>query len=377
MRLFLIGNIGSFNLGDDAILVAFIKYFDTLLDSTRDVYVYSKNNYIVNNFGSFSKIKAHLVSRIGILRAFVKSHFIIICGGDYLDDFGSLITRLRAFLIMFSIAFVSRFSFKKFCMINNGFRANSTIGLSFQKIILKLADRVSARDEFSYRLISEHKHPTEKGFDTAVLWQDFIFFRKKESIFSIDKKIKVGLSISPVYLNFFSDPSKDLQIAKEMVAGLKRVLSERSNIELYFLAFNTSRNSGDLYLIRNMINMIGPFFKKRIKVIAYDGKIYDFLQYFYRLNFIVCCKYHSILLSYLFEKPMIVLCFHPKNFALVNDIKLPKKSLCSPSDILNGRFYSILIELLNDFNGFKAEYSTYEAKKRAIAGILHCIKNVV
>jgi polysaccharide pyruvyl transferase WcaK-like protein len=129
-------------------------------------------------------------------------------------------------------------------------------------------------------------------------------------------------------------------------------------------------------LIRVIINTIGTFFKKRIKVIAYDGKIYDFLQDFCRLNFVICCKYHSILLSYLFEKPMIVLCFHPKNFALVNDIKLPKKSLCSASDILNGRFYSFLLELLNDFNSFKAEYSMYEAKKRAIAGILHCI-NVV
>lgn len=376
-RLFIIGSIGALNFGDDAMLVAFLRWLDDVLNQTYTITIYSKSNYVLNNLVFLKRIKVRLVNGCAALKAFLLSNFVIICGGDYLDDYGSFLIRFRELSLMLSIALLSKMAFKKLLLINNGVRANSLLGLAFEKLILVLVDKISVRDDMSLKLVSNYKS-TEKGFDTAILLQEF-FSRREYGASSFDfedKKIDIALSISPIFKNFFRDQECDMQLSQEIAKSVKTLLDQNTRIRVFFLAFNTSCESGDQYLIKNIIDMLGINFIDRVQVIAYNGEVYDFIKYFSRLDFIVCYKYHSIVLSYLFKKPMIVINCHPKNVAFAREIRLTRKALLSLKDIYKGELINRIFEGLQNPEHFKGKLPISDAKRRAIKGIMHCISDL-
>ncbi|MCR8501819.1 MAG: polysaccharide pyruvyl transferase family protein, partial [Candidatus Korarchaeota archaeon] len=112
---------------------------------------------------------------------------------------------------------------------------------------------------------------------------------------------------------------------------------------------------------------------ERVRLIVYNGDIYDFLLKFSNLDAVVCCKYHSVIFSYLLGKPMLVINYHPKNIALVREISLPDHCLITLDDIFAGKLAMMMIELINKPEEFKAKLPIYEAKRKAFNGIQRCI----
>jgi polysaccharide pyruvyl transferase WcaK-like protein len=371
LNLLIVGNIGSFNVGDDAILVAFLKWLSRQPDKVTNIFVFSRNNYLVDNLNQDLKDKISLVKNFDLLKAFLSSRYILICGGDYLDDFGALFTRIREFALLFSLSFATKLGLKNFLLLNNGIRANSHFGLSLERLILRFTKYVSVRDTASYELIKKYKS-TVLGFDTAVLFANSMpNLVKNDRNFHRNQPIKVGVSITPFFKNFFSDPNKDIRLAKEMARSLAR----RDDIDIYFLAFNTSKESGDEHLINTIIGFLSIKSKKNIKVINYKGNILEFLDSLSKMDFILCCKYHSVLFSYVLQKPMLVLKYHPKTLALAKEIGLSSKAIMTVDDVLEGRLNVNISELLNDSGSFKAILPLNEAQMSAINGLKDCLSN--
>lgn len=365
--MLLVGSIGKYNVGDDAILIAFLKRLETQSNSSYNAYIATKNDYLLKSLIGLKNVKADIAFGIQLLISFIKSRYVLLCGGDYLDDFGSLSYRLRSFILLFSIAFISKISKKNFLIINNGFRAKSHLGLSFERIILSLVNYVSVRDSSSYNLFYKYKAIT-KGFDTAVLWASVASEFNNSTNKPTCSLKKIGLSITPFFSNFFSNPAKDLQIAREFANSLDEIISNNPFIELTFFAFGTGKKTGDQNLIKRVTESLDSKNKDKFKIILYNGDIHRFLKEISQMDIMVCCKYHSILFSYILRKPMVVINYHPKNLALSNEIGLPSNAILSINDVLEGKLSFKISQLLDNPSTFKATLPLINAELRAIDG---------
>ena len=368
-KVFLLGYHGRRNIGDDTICVSLTETLGKLFNPKTLLYVYTKEGYIKQNFTKEESLQIHFTSSfVRILKALMNSQVVVIDGGDHLIVYGHFLKSLEIFVAFFILAILTKMSFKKLLIINGGFRATTGIGLAFLKMILGLTCCVSVRDSDSFALASEYlcKQP-EKGFDTAVLLN-----YSYQSMADANKK-NVGFSITPVFSNFFLKPEKDKALAKVIARNVNDALHNIKNLNLYFLAFNTDSKVGDLNLIRKIMRMLDVEVLGRIKLIAYTGNISDFLSKFSLLDAIVCCKYHSIIFSYLLQKPMVVINYHPKNAALAREIGLSNGCLVSLENVFAGKLGLMLPALVNSPEKFKAKLPVYEARRRALNGIQKCL----
>lgn len=370
-NLLIVGNIGVRNIGDDAITVAFLKWLNERSVGKWTLYVRSSAAYLKNELKGLQNINVRFVCGFDLLKIFPSSH-VIICGGDYLDDFGSTVTRLREFGLLLALSFFTKIFSKKLLMPNNGVRVNSHLGLSFEKLFLPFVNFISVRDKDSYNVVFPFKHVTH-GFDSAVLWANAVDDLKTKLGSSVQK---IGFSISPFYKNFFSEPANDRLLAEEIARSLSVVLGQKNSVEIYLVAFSTSKKSGDLPIISNVIQSLQPNDKARVKIIAYDGKIFDFLKKLSSMDFMVCCKYHSILFAYTLNKPMLVIKYHPKTLALAKEVNLSLEAVMSPQDILEGNLSAKIFELLTDSPTFRAKLPLAEAKQAAISSFEDCIASI-
>lgn len=375
MNLLVVGNNGVLNVGDDAILVAFIKWLNEQPNDTHSAYICTGSDYLLTELKGLWKVKVRMVFGFRLFRAFLSSHVVLICGGDYLDDFGSLSTRLREFALMFSLALFSKVCLKKFLMVNNSIRANSHLGLSFERLVLRLASCVSVRDEASYKSIKKYTRVI-MGFDTAVLWNSSVSSFVESKISSNSKIRKIGLSISPFFSNFFSASEKDDQFTKEVTKSLAEILSNKNDVEIYLIAFCTSKEAGDQRLIDAIVEVLGSRFGDRVKLIAYDGNILNFIKKLSYMDIMICCKYHSILFSYVLKKPMLVIKYHPKNLALATEIGLSSKALMSVDDVLKGSLFIKISQVLADSSDFEASLPIADAERCTINSIKKCMSFV-
>lgn len=368
-KVFLFGYHGKGNIGDDAICISLIEALGKTLKKNTIIYVYTKQAYLKENLNKENELQIYFVSSfISIFKAFMDSRVIIIDGGDHIHDYGIFLQTSKIFLVYFTIAILTKIFFKKLIIINNGFRAKSRIGLAFLKMILNITYCFSVRDNDSYTLISKYvlKQP-KRGFDTAILLNSLSHYTG-----DIDSK-NIGFSITPVFSNFFMNPEKDDTLAKIISRNINDFLYDMKNVNLHFLALNMDSTVGDLNIIRKIMELLDKEILGRVKLITYTGNISDFLSQFSKLDAIICCKYHSIIFSYLFDKPMVVIDYHPKNAALVREIDLTNKALLSLEDVFNGKLGLVLPELLKDPKEFRAKFPVYEAKRRAINGIQKCV----
>ena len=381
-KFFLIGSFGKRNIGDDLICLSLVETLKNMCKSEILLYISAKEQYFKQTLSSLTSenIKIRFVnSFVGLLKAFANSKFIVIGGGDYIGDYGHLLIRFRGYIKMMLLTFLTKLFFKKLLLINNGFWIVTRSGLAFLKIILNLTHRVSVRDRLSYNLIKSFTgRKLVKGFDTAVLlgsWGRYFKCSSKNNV-SNGSIRNIGLSITPVFYNSFLNAKKDEILAEVIAKDINEILSNIKNINLHFVAFNTHPKVGDLKIIRKVMSMIDTNHLGRIRLIANTGTISNFLSKFLHLDAMICCKYHSIILSYLFEKPMIVIGYHPKNEALVYEIGLSEKAYLSLEDVLQGRIRCRLLELLNYPDQFRAKLPVSEAKRRSFDGILSCINTL-
>jgi len=377
-RALLFGYHGKRNVGDDSICVSLIETLIKLVDSKKVAfYVYVKDNYIEENSAVLGSQIYYISSTVGLLKALAISKIVIVDGGDHLSDYGGLLKNLKVFMLFLGLAIATKLTFKTFLIINGGFRVTTSIGLAFLKITLSLATCVSVRDKYSHllasRLVSKQ---LGKGFDTAVL---FNYVKEAAAIVSIrplkldTSRQSIDISVTPVFANFFSKPEKDEALARAIAKSIGHLFNNVKNVDVFLLAFNTDSRVGDLGLIERIVQVLDPAFREHVKIVAYVGTVHDFLSRLSQLDFMVCCKYHSVLFSYLLEKPALVINYHPKNAALVHEVALPERCLLSLEDVIDGRLGLMLCELLKNPEEFRAELPIHEAKWRALSAIQRCV----
>jgi len=374
-KIFLFGYHGRRNIGDDVVCVSLVKTLEKLFKFRALLYVYTNEKYIIKNFVRENGSDIYFTSSFASnLKALMGSQTVIIGGGDYLDDYGHFLKRLQIFAQLFAFGILTKISAKKFLIINGGFRARTRIGLVFIKIILGFTYCVSTKDGDSLSLLLKYvnKRP-EKGFDTAVLL-DYSHSCQRRA----ETEIKnIGLSITPVFSNFFLKPYKDEALAKAIARTVENLVHNMKNVNFCFLALNTDVRVGDLKLIRKIMLMLDEEALRRVKLVAYNGNISDFISKCSQLDAIVCCKLHSIIFSYMLQKPMIVINYHPKNAGLAREIGLSSHCLVSLEDVFTGKLGSMISALVNTPEEFRDRLPISEARERAFNGVQKCMDCVM
>lgn len=379
--MLLFGYHGRRNIGDDAICITLIETLErTPSFEGVKLYVYTKEPYLQRNL-TIAYSRVDFVSSVfGLLIAFLNSNAIIIDGGDILNDYGAFKSTIRVFAFFSTFAFITKMTHKKFIIINGGFQAKNRFNFALLGMTLRLADCISVRDKSSYKVASRFvSNKIKLGFDTAVLFDisgninySSIYFSKKTR----DKKI-IGISVTPVYSNYLSNKQGDISFADAIAKDINSLLHKIDNINVHFMAFNTDPVVGDLEIINKIREKLDMHFQDRVKTIIYTGMISKFLIEILEMDYVVCCKYHSILFSYLFEKPMLVIGYHPKNAEMIHEIGLPEDSLISLDGVLNGEFGLKLMLLLENPERFSATLPLHTAKQRSRSSIQDCSEQIL
>ncbi len=370
--LLLLGHIGSYNAGDDAVCLSFIKTLSELSLPIRRVYVQANNDYIKSHITTNSVLLRRGINQL--LPAFIESKYIVLNGGDYLDDFGSRKRRLRAFILILLISILAFLLGKQFLIINNGIRSTSVFGNSLIKIILTLTKVASVRDAYSLNLVKD-LGMTEigLGFDTAVLHG---YFTKQNFDYKIPSSAKerriLGISLTPFYMNFFSKKHLDLLISDKFSQALNSFLAKWTDTHIWFFSFNTSQRAGDIRSIKHVLSRIKDEYQDRLRIIEYDGHIEKFLTNLEKVDLFLTCKYHSIIFSFMLAKPMIIFLYHPKCFALYKELGLAVDAKLSIKQVLNNSLGDSLHQLQSDPRKFIPIMSLENAQTRAIEGIRWC-----
>lgn len=375
VRLFVIGHIGSRNVGDDAICVSFVNALSRLSLPIDKVYVQSNGNYLDTQLVS-SSLDVVVVKRLPqIIYAFIRSKYIILNGGDYLDDYGSIATRIRSLSLILGISLLTRALGKQFMMVNTGIRSHSLLSNWFLTIILAICSNVSVRDASSLKLIKMlDRNKGELGFDTAVLHQ---YFTESElnhmSTKSENRKRIMGVSLTPFGKNFFSKNSLDSLIAKKFTQALNGFLKKWDDVHLWFFSYNSSERAGDISSIMSVVGGIEDKYQSRLKIIVYNGDIQAFLSEIRRVDLMVTCKYHSIVFAFIMNKPMITFLYHPKCLAIHDEIRLHRDSKISINQVLDNSLPSLLDHLYMTPKRFISLMPPDEAQMRALHGIRWCL----
>lgn len=203
-------------------------------------------------------------------------------------------------------------------------------------------DDVCFRDKNSYSLFKE--------LNNVRLAPDVVFNLKAKSYITI--KNSVGLSII------------DLRNRKVLQKHHKKYINKIIEIILYYMKnnytvklFSFCENEGDLKAIKEVLEKIDK--NNLLKVINYNGNIDVFIKEFKECETIIGTRFHSVILSLLFNQNLYPLIYSMKTLNVLRDLNVDNSYTLieeienvTPSSVNN----SSKINKLQDFETvFKAE----------------------
>lgn len=369
MSIFIFGYQGNWNLGDDSTCLSLLLSLDEIIKEKKKVYIYSPENYLKINFDNLRYLTIRLVSSLSdTLLSLLHAKTIIIQGGDHLHDYGSLQMRLKVFSAFIALGFFTKLFRKKLLMVNAGFRIRTSFWQALLRFFLFFVSSLSVRDVESYSISSIFvRDKLVKGFDSAILIQS----QKHVQSFCRDftNEFCLGFSITPVYSNFFGNTHKDDMLSIKIAESLTDFLEINKTVRIFFLALNTSETVGDTTIIQKICSLLNDKYASRIEMLHYNGNLKVFVSKMDQLNAVVCCKYHSIIFSCILKKPLLVLNYHPKNIALVQEIGIPKNAVVSLDAVFRGDLTEKLQRLIEQPENHITHISLLQMRKNALQGI--------
>ena len=211
------------------------------------------------------------------------------------------------------------------------------------------------RDKYSYDLF--------KDIESVRYAPDFAFGYKMPKL----PKIPNSIGISLINLDIREDLNK---YSKEYLEFLKNNIIQyiKTGNTVYLYSF--CRHEGD----ESTIDHVLEAFKDNplVKDIRYDGDVDEFLSMYSKMEYMVCARFHAMILSCVARQKMLVMSYSKKIDNVVNDLELDLPILHF-SDIKNDlrigkeEFASVEEEkLLEIINSSKEQDRVFERKIREI-----------
>ncbi len=200
---------------------------------------------------------------------------------------------------------------KPFYYISCNFGPYSTQNyFDYSRKIFESCTDICFRDKYSYNLF--------KSISTVRYAPDFIFNYKKPH----DKIISNSVGISVIDLSI----RQNLNISTEdyldfLTTNISNYLKENKQVYL----FSFCKYEGDETTINSLIERFPN--EKNIHAIKYNGNLDSFLDLYSQMEYAICTRFHSFVLSSLFRNKVYVLSYSSKIDNVLDDLNLDLPSV--------------------------------------------------
>lgn len=315
MKKFLVDAYLAKNLGDDLFLKIL---FDRYRDAEVEWHLYTDDKTYSKTFGDYTNVIVHynnivfkLLNKINTtykLRSFLLANkydgFLKIGGSIFIQakKWKKQLNRNKYIIKSF------KDKNKKVFIIgaNFGPYTEENYQKTYRKIFKK-CDDVCFRDEYSFNLFND--------IDTVRLAPDIIFTLN----YTQKSKMKKTVGISVINLKDRHDLARyeDEYTNKnrELIEGF---IEEGYNIYLYSFC----EKQGDKEAILKILNSLQKEILNRVKIIEYKGDINEFLDTFSSMESIIGCRFHSIILSMVFNQGFYPIVYSNKTNNVLQDLNL-------------------------------------------------------
>lgn len=171
-----------------------------------------------------------------------------------------------------------------------------------------LCDGICFRDKKSYELF--------KNIDTVMYAPDMVFsFSENQNV----KKEKKSIGISVINLGIRGDLQPLESVYNDFI---KRIIIKfaKRNYKVYLFSFSEFEKDGES--IRTIIDMVPEQYRNNIEVVTFEEDIEKYLQKYATMEYMVCGRFHSMILSILFNQKIYNLTYSQKQDNVIRELNL-------------------------------------------------------
>lgn len=288
------------NLGDDL-------FIDMLVKRYKNVEFYSKNMQMESTAYRQNK-NLHFIdySLDDLLNLDISDFdaFVYIGGSIFMEHAGGIerIQKLKQLAIRCNTLCIP------FYYISSNFGPYQTE--EYKKIVTEMFTEVTdvcLRDKASYELFKSIENV--RYAPDAVLSYDLEESKKEANT--------IGISV----LNFkYREQQKKYEekYYDVLTNSVKHYIEKGYKVKL----FSFCTYEGDLDTANLILNRFSSTEKKFIECVTYTGNIKDFLKKYSKVEYMICSRFHSLILSYLLKQKLYVLSYSNKIINVINDLDL-------------------------------------------------------
>ena len=179
--------------------------------------------------------------------------------------------------------------------------------LNLTKEVMKNCASVHFRDRYSSTLFSE--------ISTVHYAPDLAFTYIPEKV---EKKANsVGISLIDLNIR----PKLIVYIEKyyEMLASnIKDYIKEEKDVTL----FSFCKHEGDEIAIAELVSRLPSNIKEKVNILNYDGDIEYFVREYSKMEYVICSRFHAMILSAVMNQKCQILSYSDKFDNVINDLEL-------------------------------------------------------
>lgn len=182
--------------------------------------------------------------------------------------------------------------------------------LNLAKETFSLCDGICFRDNKSYKLFKEIPQVRQAP--------DMIFSLPIKKI----KKQKNTIGISVISLEIRNDLKEKEEVYNDFI---KRIIIKFAKRNYNVTLFAFSEFEKDKEAINKILSIVPEEYKQKVKIESFKGDIEQYLENYAKMEYMVCGRFHSMILSILFGQKIYNLTYSEKQENVIKELKLFKK----------------------------------------------------
>jgi len=190
--------------------------------------------------------------------------------------------------------------------------------LNLAKEVFKNCTSICFRDTYSRNLFSE--------ISSVRYAPDLVFSYLPEKTEKKPNSVGISiidLSIRDKLVTYMDDYYKMLE------KNIREYIKQEKNITL----FSFCKHEGDERAIEEFMAGLSNEIKQKINVVKYDGDIEYFLREYSKMEYMICSRFHSMVLSSIMNQKCKILSYSNKITNVINDLDLFINNIVHFSDI--------------------------------------------
>jgi len=212
---------------------------------------------------------------------------------------------------------------------------------------LKICSDVCFRDKYSFKLFKNLNNI--RYAPDAALSMDY---PKPEKI-----KNSVGISIIEPSIRWYINQNKKEDYYNFLKNNILYLIDEGMTIYL----FSYCEAEGDTIAQKELLEMIPKEYHSKIHLPNYEGNLESYLKKYGEMEYALCGRFHSLILSLIFEHKYFVTAYSDKTTNVMNDFKIKNQFVkyenINPAEI-------IPINSYKKINSIKKIFLKYNSKKQ-------------